>query len=287
MDAVKDKSWFMRGGLFAKYVISLVGLVVFVLAVNSLMETWISYRATRTSLTDGMAEKAEATSRRIEQAMGDLERQTSWITRASANQFTAEQRRVDYTQLLNQVPAVSQVSFISAAGREELRLSRGGGVSYGSTVDFSRDARFNETLTRGATSFSQAYFRDNRPFISLTMAHTGYSGAGVGVTVAEIDLSFLSDYLGDAQVGRNTIGYVVDNQGMVLATSSKGPEIDKDLSGLSQVVVAITGGQERTGTDWNGHAVLTASNTVPNLKGKTVVLPKQELTTRAWSRTAR
>ena len=117
MDAVKDKSWFMRGGLFAKYVISLVGLVVFVLAVNGVMETWISYRATRTSLTDGMAEKAEATSRRIEQAMSDLERQTSWITRASANQFTPEQRRVDYTQLLNQVPAVSQVSFISAQGR--------------------------------------------------------------------------------------------------------------------------------------------------------------------------
>src|SRR5262249_4997597 len=159
MEAVKDKSS-LRGGLFAKYVMSLVGLVVFVLAVNGVMETWISYRATRTSLIDGMAEKAEATSRRIEQAMSDLERQTSWLTRASANQFTPEQRRVDYTQLLNQVPAVSQVSFISAQGREELRLSRGGGVSYGSTVDFSRDARFTETLARGATNFSQAYFRD-------------------------------------------------------------------------------------------------------------------------------
>ena len=203
MNAVKDNSGFLRGGLFAKYVISLVGLVVFVLAVNGVMETWITYRGTRTSLIDGMAEKAEATSRRIEQAMSDLERQTSWVTRASANQFTPEQRRVDYTQLLNQVPAVSQVSFISAQGREELRLSRRGGVSYGSTVDFSRDARFTETLARGATNFSQAYFRDGRPFISLTMAHTGYSGAGVGVTVAEIDLQFLSDYVGEAQVSRN------------------------------------------------------------------------------------
>src|SRR4029453_1690697 len=113
MNGVKDKSGFLRGGLFAKYVFSLVGLVVVVLAVNGVMETWISYRATRTSLTDGMAEKAEATSRRIEQEMGDLERQTSWITRFSANQLTAEQRRVDYSQLLNQLPAVSQVSFIS------------------------------------------------------------------------------------------------------------------------------------------------------------------------------
>jgi class 3 adenylate cyclase/HAMP domain-containing protein len=266
MDAVKEKSWFLRGGLFAKYVISLVGLVVFVLAVNGIMETWIGYRATRTSLIDGMAEKAEATSRRIEQAMSDLERQTSWITRASANQFTPEQRRVDYTQLLNQVPAVSQVSFISAQGREELRLSRVGGVSYGSTVDFSRDARFSETLSRGATSFSQAYFRDGRPFISLTMAHTGYSGAGIGITVAEIDLRFLSDYLGDAQVSRNAIAYAVDSQGLVLATSSIGPDIGKDLSALPQVAASLAGSRETTGKDWNGHDVLTASSVVPKFK---------------------
>ncbi len=164
MNGVKDKSW-LRGGLFAKYVISLVGLVVFVLAVNGAMETWIGYRATRTSLTTGMADKAEATARRIEQAMSDLERQTSWVTRASANQFTTEQRRADYTQLLNQVPAVSQLSFISAQGREELRLSRSG-VSYGSTVDFSRDARFTDTLARGATSYSHGLF-PRRPAVHL------------------------------------------------------------------------------------------------------------------------
>src|SRR6266478_5524385 len=78
-----DKIWFLRGGLFAKYVVSLVGLVVFVLAVNGAMETWISYRATRTTLTDAMSEKADATARRIEQSVSELERQISWVTRAS------------------------------------------------------------------------------------------------------------------------------------------------------------------------------------------------------------
>ena len=58
MNGVKDKIWFLREGLFAKYVVSLVGLVVFVLAVNGAMETWISYRATRIALTDAMGEKA-------------------------------------------------------------------------------------------------------------------------------------------------------------------------------------------------------------------------------------
>ena len=77
MFGVEDKIWFLREGLFAKYVMSLVGLVVFVLAVNGLTETWISYRATKTTLTDAMSEKAEATARRIEQSINELERQIS------------------------------------------------------------------------------------------------------------------------------------------------------------------------------------------------------------------
>ena len=52
MNEVKDKVWFLREGLFAKYVVALVGLVVFVLAVNGAMEIWISYRGIKTSLTD-------------------------------------------------------------------------------------------------------------------------------------------------------------------------------------------------------------------------------------------
>src|SRR5882757_900706 len=109
-----DKIWFLRGGLFAKYVISLVGLVVFVLAVNGAMETWISYRGTRAVLTEAMSEKAEATARRIEQSISDLERQISWVTRASA--VTLEQHRADYAQLLNQVPAVNQLSLLGGNG---------------------------------------------------------------------------------------------------------------------------------------------------------------------------
>src|SRR5882762_2705715 len=117
MSEVKDKSRLLRQGLFAKYVIALVVLVV-----NGAFETWISYRATKTTLTDAMSEKAEATAKRIEQSISDLERQISWVTRASA--VTLDQHRNDYAQLLNGVPAVSQLSWLSGQGRELLRLSR-------------------------------------------------------------------------------------------------------------------------------------------------------------------
>jgi class 3 adenylate cyclase/HAMP domain-containing protein len=272
MNEVKDKIGFLREGLFAKYVMSLVGLVVFVLAVNGAMETWISYRATRTTLIDGMSEKAEATAKRIEQSMSEMERQISWVTRASATKLdgagrldstaTLEQHRADYAQLLNQVPSVSQLSFISGQGREQLRLSRLT-VNYGSNVDFSRDARFTETLARG-TSFSPVYIRDQRPHISIAVPHSGYNA---GVTVAEIDLRFLLDYLGDAQIGRSTFAYVVDPRGQVLASSTRGPDIAKDVSGLPQVAALLTpnGTPLKFGDDTSGHSVLTTASTVPKL----------------------
>src|SRR5438874_8091684 len=217
MIGVKDKIWFLREGLFAKYVVSLVGLVVFVLAVNGAMETWISYRATRTTLTDAMSEKAAATARRIEQSVAELERQISWVTRASV--VTIEQRRADYAQLLNQVPAVSHIFWLNGDGREQLRLTRAT-VTY-SGADFSRDIRFTETVARGV-SFAPAYFREQHPLMSIAVAHSGFNA---GATVAEVDLGFLADFLGDTQVGKAAYAYVVDQRGQVLASSTKGPEV--------------------------------------------------------------
>src|SRR5437879_4141985 len=100
MNEVKDRAGFLREGLFAKYVVALVGLVVFVLAINGAMEVWISYRGIKSSLNDGMSEKAEATAKRIQQSLSDLDRQISWVTRASATKITEaatlEQHREDY-----------------------------------------------------------------------------------------------------------------------------------------------------------------------------------------------
>ncbi|OAF06855.1 adenylate/guanylate cyclase domain-containing protein [Bradyrhizobium neotropicale] len=260
MAGAKDKIGFLREGLFAKYVVSLVGLVVFVLAVNGAMETWISYRATKTSLTGGLEDKAQAASRRVEQSISELERQISWVTRAS--QDTIDKRRADYAQLLHQVAVVSQLFQLNGEGREVLRVSRQS-TTTGSNADLSRDVRFTDAVARGV-SYAPAYFVGRTPFMSISVAHSGFNA---GVTVAEIDLSFLSDFLTDAQVGKAAFAYVVDPRGHVLATSSRGPEVGKDLSKLPQVAAAIAPGREpdTSGTDFNGHAVLTAASAMPKL----------------------
>lgn len=260
MAGANDKTRFLREGLFAKYVVSLVGLVVFVLAVNGAMETWISYRATKTSLTDGLEDRAQAVARRMEQSISELERQISWVTRAS--QDTLEKRRADYAQLLHQVSVVNQLFQLNGEGREVLRVSRQS-TTTGGNADLSRDMRFTDTVARGV-SYSPVYFVDQRPIMSISVAHSGFNA---GVTVAEIDLSFLSDFLSDAQVGKAAFAYVVDPRGRVLATSSKGPDVGKDLSKLPQVAAAIAPGRESetSGTDFNGHSVMSAASTVPKL----------------------
>jgi len=262
MNEVKDRVWFLREGLFAKYVVALVGLVVFVLAINGAMEVWISYRGIKSSLNDGMSEKAEATAKRIQQSLSDLERQISWVTRASATKITEaatlEQHREDYAQLLRQVPQVSQLSFLNGQGREQLRHTRQT-VTLGSDADFSR--RFTEAISRG-TSFAPAYFRGERPLMSMALSHADGS-----TTVAEIDLDFLSEFLIDAQVGKVTFAYITDSKGDVLATSSNGPEVGKNLSALPQVsAVSKPGGMApASGRDARGNAVLTTSSLVPKL----------------------
>jgi class 3 adenylate cyclase/HAMP domain-containing protein len=261
MIGVTDKIESRRWGLFAKYVIALVGLVVFVLAVNGALETWISYRATESTLTDAMGEKAEATALRIEQSVSELERQISWVTRASAVKL--EHHRADYAQLLNQVPAISALSLLSGDGHEQLRLTRGGAIAMGSGEDFSRDIRFTDGIARGV-AFAPATFRDGRPYMSISVAHAGFNA---DVTVAEIDLRFLSDFLGDAEIGKVAAAYVTDPRGHVLASSAKGPEVAKDVSALPQVAALIKpdGQAQASGTDSSGQAVLTSSNVVPKL----------------------
>ena len=66
--------------------------------------------------------------------------------------------------------------------------------------------------------------------MSIALSHADGS-----VTVAEIDLDFLSEFLIDAQVGKVAFAYVTDSRGDVLAASSTGPEVGKNLSALPQV----------------------------------------------------
>jgi class 3 adenylate cyclase/HAMP domain-containing protein len=258
-DDAGNKS-FRGRGLFAKYVFSFVGLVLFVLAVNSAIETYFIYRETQTSLVSTMAEKAETTVSRIQQFMDETERQISFVTRASS--ATLEQRRADYLLLLRQVPAVSQIFQIDGNGREQLRMNRQT-VSVGSGEDFSRATGFSEAVNKGLW-YGEPFFRDGQVLMTIGLAH---SRREMGISVVELNLRFLSEYVTAGQAGKIGTAYVISPKGELLASSDPDQKRGADLSKLPQVAALIGSvPQSRSaGTSIDGQAVLVAAKTVPDL----------------------
>jgi signal transduction histidine kinase len=261
-EAAARKDWFRPRSLFGKYVTSFVEVVVLVLAVNGGLETWFTYRQTTELLAKAQSEKAEATARRIEQSVSEIERQISWATRASAT--TLDQRRSDYALLLQQVPAVDRVIQLDGAGKELLRLTRSE-VVIASDIDYSGDPRFKAAQGRSVW-FSPVYFDGPDPFMSIAMPH---SGRDAGSTVAEINLKFLSSFINPEQIGTDNEAFVVGPAGRLLAHSGTTPRLGTNLADLPQVAAAIRSDDAEPvifGQDPDGSSVLTASATVPRMQ---------------------
>jgi signal transduction histidine kinase len=262
--------------LFGKYVLSFVGLVVFVLASSGAIETYFLYRETVTSLVHTQAEKAAAAAASIAQSISDLERNISWATRASSS--TIDLRRSDYQQLLRTNPAVAEVSLLDGFGHQALRVSRDRVIA-GSNADDSKQPAFLNA-TGGQSWFGPAFFDNRIPYMLIAIPHTGRNA---GVMVTQIDLRFLSDIVNSVQAGREGTTLIVSNQGRLIARSdaasgdahspASGPQIGEDLSGLPQVKALreANSGSLELGHDFQGNSVLFASTKIPTLQAAVFV----------------
>jgi signal transduction histidine kinase len=250
------RNWLRPRGLFGKYVVAFIGLVVLVLAVNGSLETWFTYSDTVELLAKAQSEKADAASRHMGQHVADIERQISFATRASAT--TIEQRLGDYRLLLQEIPAIDRLIQLDSRGIEHLRATRRDVVRE-SGMDYSSNPRFT-ALGDQPVWLSPAYFDGPDPFISIAMPH---SGRNAGSTVAEVNLSFVSSFIDS----KDYTAYVVGRDGRLLAHSDPERHLGADFSELPQVkAVMKAGGEPLTfGEDPNRRSVLTASAPVAAL----------------------
>ncbi|MBI4013152.1 MAG: GAF domain-containing protein [Candidatus Rokubacteria bacterium] len=273
-----------RGRLFRKYVVLFVSLVSGALLASGLTEIYFSYQENKAALVALQREKALAAAAKIEQFIKEIERQIGWASQPQIGvQATLEQRRFDFLRLLRQVPAVTEISLLSGAGREQLKVSRLAMDVLGSQADFSRDPRFLEAKP-GASYFGPVYFRkESEPYISIAIAGRGDEA---GVTVAEVNLKFIWDVVSQIKVGRAGHAYVVDTRGHLIAHPDISLVLQKtDLSGLAQVQAARAGApsagaprEEATiARDLAGRQVLTASAAIAPLGWLVFVdLPRAE-----------
>ncbi len=255
-----------RSRLFWKYVIVLVFLVSGALVTSGSVEIYFSYQENKAALVSVQREKAIAAASRIDQFIKEIENQIGWTTHAS---FTSEaasldQRRFDFLRLFRQAPSITEISYLDASGREQLRVSRLAMDVVGSQADFSKEPRFSEARS-GKTYFSPVYFRkESEPYITIAMPGRGQDA---GVTVADVNLKFIWDVISQIKVGRVGHAYVVDSRGNLIAHPDISLVLQKtNLSSLPQVRDALTapsrpGKDREEGTiarDLSGRQILTA-----------------------------
>jgi len=256
-----------RWRLFTKYAAFIIALVSAALVVSGGVSLFFSYRENQEHLVTLQREKALAAANRIEQYIQDIEHQLGWtaLPQVGAGANPAEQRRYEYLKLLRQAPAITEVAWIDASGREQLRVSRLAMDIVGAGTDYAGDARFTEAKG-GKTWYSPVYFRkETEPY--MTMARPA-GGAGGGVTVAEVNLKFVWEVVSRIQVGKAGLAYVVNSAGTLIAHPDISLVLQKtDLSRLAQVAALARGEgvDAPIARDLRGEEVLTAHARIPTL----------------------
>jgi signal transduction histidine kinase len=250
-----------RRSLYRKYVASLVGLVVFVLAVISAVDIWITYRDAKTALLAVQAEEAGIAARRVEQLLSEnIERPISSATRASAE--TLEQRRKEYLSLCRRAPEITSIVQLDGAGKQLIRVScKADGSESGE--DWSQSPAFLERR-QDAAWFGPVQSSDSGPRLQVALAH---AGKDAGVTVAEVALGFLSDVLDRVRASDGMSAYITTKTGQLVAHVDRDLLIHPaDLSGLPQVAALAKAVRPvDVGRARGGESVLVTAAEIPRM----------------------
>ena len=248
----------MRSRLFIKYTILFVAVVVLALLANGGFEVWFSYQEHKGSLISIQQQQALAAADKIEEFITQIESQVGWTTQLPWTDGTLDQRRFDALRLLRQVPAITELAQIDAAGHEQLKVSRLTMDVVGSGIDYSNKPEFTQAVAH-KVYYGPVYFRrESEPYMTLSLAGTRRD---TGVSIAQVNLKLIWDVVSKIKVGEHGRAYVVDSGGRLIAH----PDIslvlrNTDMSRLAQVRSARAGSSAeavREADDIAGHKVLT------------------------------
>ena len=256
-----------RWRLFPKYALLIIGLVTLMLLASGAVGIYFSYRENQDHLVALQREKAQGAAARIEQYVQGIEHQLGWTALpriAGAGSEALEARRIEYLKLLRQAPPITEVVWIDAAGREQLRVSRLAMDALGGDIDRSAEPAFVRAGS-GRAYFGPVYFRKGtEPYMTIARP----AGSGGGVTAAEVNLKFVWDVVSRIRIGEKGLAYVVDADGTLIAHPDISLVLKKtDLAALPQVAALVTKAAVAPDAARNpqGERVLTAFERIPTL----------------------
>jgi signal transduction histidine kinase/DNA-binding response OmpR family regulator len=258
-----------RGRLFWKYVVTIVVLVSSALLLNGLVDLYFNFQETQVALGRVQQRDAALAAATIRRFVADIEDQISWTIQPPwvVGADAPEQQRNDFYRLLRQEPSILEISHVDPTGEELFRVSRLALNVARQRTDYAQDPAFVQAR-RGETYFGPVYFlNESEPYMTLAVPE---SGANPGVTIAEVDLSYIWDVVARIQIGQAGYAYVVDTSGQLIAHPDVSLVLGKpDLGGLAQVQAALSGEQAAPTTlvahNLRGQQVLTSQAAIPDL----------------------
>jgi hypothetical protein len=203
--------------------------------------------------------QAERIADKLAQFIKESENQVGWTTQLPPTAGSIDQRRFDALRLLRQTPAITELSMLDADGKELLKVSRLAMDVVGSGTDYSKEAKFTETVAK-KVYYGPVYMRrESEPYMTLGMKAGRFDA---GVSVVELNLKPMWDIVLHTKVGDRGVAYVVDAEGRIIAHPDFGVGKSlRDLSSLAQVQEArMTGstGSARSARNMNDQEVVAA-----------------------------
>ncbi len=261
-----------RSSLFRKYALVLWILVSGAVLTTGLVQAYFAFRQSTSDLVLLEREQAKGAAATIEGFVLEIQRQIAATAPppGSAGDVSLAQRHESLLKLLRLVPAVSDVSYLNAAGREEIRLSRTALDVIGGGADRSGEEAFQKAKAAG-TYYGPVFFRDeSEPYMIVAVAD---NGPAPGVTIADVNLKLAWDVVSQIKIGQAGYAYVVDDHGRLIAHPDIGLVLqDTDLSALPQVRAALatpassgSGADSAFAQDLQGRPVIAASAPIASL----------------------
>jgi serine phosphatase RsbU (regulator of sigma subunit) len=254
-----------------KYAFIFAALVTGAVLSSSALEMVGAYDDHRVALARTQQAETRGAAAQIEQFFRTLETDLAGASPAfwGAGGGTLEQRASEYTRVLREAPAFTEIAYVDGQGLEQLDVSRLEINHFGRHVDHANDQIFLDSRQQTIV-YGPLYFRNgSEPYITIARAE----GKGThGVVLAEVNLKFLRDVVSGIRIGQSGRAYVVDSSGTLVAH----PDISlvlrrTDFSDLSQVRAAMQAGSaadvtetetSMTAFDNTGQPVLSTSQAI-------------------------
>lgn len=260
------------GSLFRKYVVLFVVLVSGALLTSSLVELTFTYQGHQATLKQLQTKEAVTAAASIKGFVDDIEAKVRWAVRPlwDIGPGGLGERQDAYFALLRLAPAVWEVSYLDRTGTRHLRLSRVQVNSAGGPLDECEEAALKAQPDQ--PYLCPVYFlNESEPHLRLAVADRGPNG---GVTVADVDLTFIRDVISTIRVGRAGVAYVVDQDGRLIAYPDISPVLRRSsFADKPQVRAALnadraagTVGETIVGRGLNGDEVVSYYQVIESLQ---------------------